>query len=81
MGANHPFKGLITLLKLELTFVKIKDSTNIWLTYGYNIILFTAEVSLQKLGKASYGSFLIFLNTSVLFPDSSTLSQAFTVAK
>jgi hypothetical protein len=52
------------------------------MTSESDTILFTAEVNLYKKSlKVSFGHSIILINDSDLFPDSSTLSQAFKGAK
>lgn len=86
VGADLAFKGRIALLHYELAFSKSKGSTNIYLTSGSDIILFTAEVNFvkkqktKKSVKASFWLYIIFVYYSKLFLDSSTLSQAFKAA-
>lgn len=78
MGADFVISGLITILYCVLAFTKAKDSMNIYLTSGSDIILFTAEVTVKKKSvKDSFGPCIILLNDSVLLPGFSTLSQAF----
>lgn len=45
MDADLAFKGLISFLHSELAFSKAQDFINIHLTFGSDIILFTAEVN------------------------------------
>ena len=82
MGADLAFKGIITLLYSEWAFSNTKDSINICLTSGSDTILFIADsiFAKKKSVKASLGPCIILVNDSVLFPDSSTLPQAFKVA-
>lgn len=55
---------------------------NIYLTSASDTVLFTAEISLlNKSVKASFRSFKTLVNDSVLFCDSSTLSQTFKAVK
>lgn len=48
MGADLVISVLITILYCVLAFTKAKDSMNIYLTSGSDIILFTAEVTVKK---------------------------------
>lgn len=66
----------------KLAFSKPKDSSNICLTSGFNIILLIAEIKVEgfvknKSVKVSFGPCTILINDSVLFPNYSTLPQAF----
>jgi hypothetical protein len=59
-------------------FVSVFDLINIHLTSESDTILFTAEVSFcKKSVKTFLGTCVILVNDSDLFPDSSTLAQAF----
>lgn len=78
MGADVAFTGVITLLHFKLAFSKAKYSINIYLTSESYIILVIAEVNLCKkiLVKDYLGLRIILKTGSVLFLDSSILSQA-----
>ena len=72
-GAVLAFRGLITILHSELAFSEAKDLINSCLPPGSDTILLAAEVNLCKRSlKASLGTYIILVNDSVLFPDSST---------
>lgn len=78
MGADFALNGLITLLHSTLVFSKVKDPINICLASGSDIILFTADVNLYKISvKASFKPCILLVNDSILFLDSTTLTQAF----
>ena len=81
MGIDHIVKGLIIPLQCQLACSKVKDSINISLTSGSDIILFTTGVNLckKKSVKPSFGPCIILVYDSVLFLTSSMLSQAFKV--
>lgn len=82
IAAAIAFKDLITHLHYGLSFSKSKDSINVSVTFGSYTISFIAEVILcEKSMIASFGAFIILLNDSYCFPDSSTLFQAFKSTK
>lgn len=83
MDADLAFKSLIKILHSDWAFSKIKDSINICLTLGSDIISFTLEINLykRKSVKASFGPSVILVEDWDLFPDSSCFSQAFRTSR
>lgn len=63
LSSSSTFKSLIILLHSGVALSKAKESMNIFLTSGADIILFTAELNLCKKSlKPSFCPFIILLN-------------------